>query len=157
MKTPLYIGQRARHQKLHLLYALQKGSCLSKYYRYFSFISLVKIFCLVQNWSKKTAVIWFAYLSMLPITIRFCQTKTTLSPLYSRICRLLSLKTHRRLFAALYIPKSQPYRVFGMQNTVTRYQDVRKRCYVVFFFPWLKECLRLSLRAFRLGFRAFSA
>lgn len=102
-------------------------------------------------------VLWFTYLPILPITISFCQTKTTLSPLYSRFCRLLSLKTHRRLFAALYIPKSQPYRVFGMQNTVTRYQDVRKRRCVVFFFPWLKERLRLSLRVFCLGFRAFSA
>lgn len=59
MKTPLYIGQRARHQKLHLLYALQKGRSLSKYYRYFSFRSLVKIFCLVQNWRRKACALVF--------------------------------------------------------------------------------------------------
>lgn len=59
MKTPLYIGQRARHQKLHLLYALQKDSSLSKYCRYFSFRSLVKIFCLVQNWRRKACALVF--------------------------------------------------------------------------------------------------
>ena len=59
MKTPLYIGQRARRQKLHILYAQRKGSCLSKYCRYFSFRSLVKIFCLVQNRCRNACALVF--------------------------------------------------------------------------------------------------
>lgn len=62
----------------------------------------------------------------------------------------------------LYMPKTLPYHGFFMQNTVSLYRfplyrDIRKRCCVVFFFPRLKERFRLSLRAFCLGFRAFSA
>ena len=102
MKTPLYIGQRARCQKLHILYAQRKGSYLSKYCRYFSFRSLVKIFCLVQNWRRKACALVFLSAFTVPIAIPFYQTKTTLSPLYSRICRLLSLLRIYVDFHSLY-------------------------------------------------------
>lgn len=81
---------------------------------------------------------------------------------FSRVSAVFYLLCAYTSIFTLYMPKILPYHGFFMQNTVSLYRfplyrDIRKRCCVVFFFPWLKERLRLSLRAFCLGFRAFSA
>lgn len=105
-------------------------------------------------------MLWFSYLPLL------CLSQYLSIKLKRRYLRFTRVYAVFYLFCAytsiftLYMPKILPYHGFFMQNTVSLYRfplyrDIRKRCCVVFFFPRLKECLRLSLRAFRLGFEHF--